>query len=113
MDIPGSADIAFIGGGVMCASSAYPLAAAGHKNIVLLEKEYFYGTGATGRCAGGTGYQFATDVNIRFSIASLPILGTAGLASHWAGLYEVTPDARPIFGRTPVDGIISGPGSIR
>jgi sarcosine oxidase subunit beta len=28
----------------------------------------------------------------------------AGRASHWAGLYEVTPDAHPIFGRTPVDG---------
>ena len=28
----------------------------------------------------------------------------AGRASHWAGLYEVTPDAHPIFGRTPVEG---------
>jgi sarcosine oxidase subunit beta len=26
------------------------------------------------------------------------------LASHWASLYEVTPDAHPIYGRTPVEG---------
>ncbi|MCL4258241.1 MAG: FAD-binding oxidoreductase, partial [Anaerolineales bacterium] len=35
----------------------------------------------------------------------LPLLEKAGLASHWAGLYEVTPDAHPIFGKTPVDGL--------
>ena len=26
------------------------------------------------------------------------------MASHWAGLYEVTPDKHPIFGRTPIEG---------
>ena len=31
----------------------------------------------------------------------LPILQKAGLASHWAGLYEVSPDAHPILGRIP------------
>jgi len=34
----------------------------------------------------------------------LPLLETAGLTSHWAGLYEITPDAHPIFGKTPVEG---------
>jgi sarcosine oxidase subunit beta len=29
----------------------------------------------------------------------LPILERAGLASRWAGLYEVSPDAHPILGR--------------
>ena len=29
----------------------------------------------------------------------------AGRASHGAGLYEVTPDAHPIFGATPVEGL--------
>jgi sarcosine oxidase subunit beta len=28
----------------------------------------------------------------------------AGRISHWAGLYEVTPDAHPIYGKTSVDG---------
>lgn len=31
----------------------------------------------------------------------LPLLAGAGLLSHWAGLYEVTPDAHPIIGRIP------------
>jgi sarcosine oxidase subunit beta len=34
----------------------------------------------------------------------MPLLGKAGLLSHWAGLYENTPDAHPIFGVTPVAG---------
>ena len=38
------------------------------------------------------------------AIARLPLLEEAGLAARWAGLYEVTPDAHPIFGATPVDG---------
>jgi sarcosine oxidase subunit beta len=29
----------------------------------------------------------------------LPVLERAGLASRWAGLYEVSPDAHPILGR--------------
>jgi len=49
MNIPTTADIVIIGGGVMGASAAYHLAKRGLKNIVLLEKEEFFGTGATGR----------------------------------------------------------------
>ena len=26
------------------------------------------------------------------------------MSSHWAGLYEITPDAHPIFGLTPLQG---------
>jgi sarcosine oxidase subunit beta len=44
------------------------------KNVVLLEKEEFFGAGATGRCAGGVRYQFSTEVNIKLSLASLPML---------------------------------------
>lgn len=74
MDIPNTADIVIIGGGVMGASAAYHLAARGVKNIVLLEKEEFFGTGATGRCAGGVRYQFSTEINIKLSLESLPML---------------------------------------
>ncbi|TAK11458.1 MAG: FAD-binding oxidoreductase [Anaerolineae bacterium] len=73
-ELPKSADIVIIGGGVMGASTAHHLAQRGVKDIVLLEKEDFFGLGATGRCAGGVRYQFATEVNIRLSLASLPIL---------------------------------------
>jgi sarcosine oxidase subunit beta len=41
---------------------------------VVLEKESFFGLGATGRCAGGIRHQFATEVNIRLSLHSLRML---------------------------------------
>jgi sarcosine oxidase subunit beta len=74
MDIPQTADIVIIGGGVMGASAAYHLAKRGVKDIVLLEKEEFFGTGATGRCAGGVRYQFSTEINVRLSLESLPMI---------------------------------------
>ena len=58
----------------MGASTAYHLVLRGQKNILLLEKEEFFGQGATGRCAGGVRYQFSTEVNIRLSLQSLPML---------------------------------------
>jgi sarcosine oxidase subunit beta len=39
MQFPKTADFIIIGGGVMGASTAYHLAARGHKNVLLLEKE--------------------------------------------------------------------------
>jgi sarcosine oxidase subunit beta len=74
LSLPKTASIIIIGGGVMGASTAYHLAAKGIKDILLLEKEDFFGTGATGRCAGGVRYQFSTEVNIKLSQASLPML---------------------------------------
>jgi sarcosine oxidase subunit beta len=32
------------------------------------------------------------------------MLEHAGRLAAWAGLYEVTPDAHPVFGPTPVEG---------
>jgi sarcosine oxidase subunit beta len=73
IELPSSADVVIIGGGIMGASSAYHLALAGAKNVLLLERETYFGQGASGRCAGGVRYQFSTEVNIRLSLASLPI----------------------------------------
>ena len=73
-NLPKTADIIIIGGGVMGASAAYHLAKRGAKNIVLLEKESHFGTGATGRCAGGVRYQFSTEINVTLSIHSLPMI---------------------------------------
>ncbi len=72
--LPPTADVVVIGGGVMGASAAYHLAAAGVKNVVLLEKHEFLGAEATGKCAGGIRYQFSTEINIRLSQISLPML---------------------------------------
>jgi sarcosine oxidase subunit beta len=33
------------------------------------------------------------------------MLETAGRLAGWAGLYEVTPDAHPVFGSTPAEGL--------
>ena len=72
--LPQTADIVVIGGGVMGASTAYHLAKRGNRDVVLLEKQPFFGMGATGKCAGGIRYQFSTEVNIRLSQLSLPML---------------------------------------
>jgi sarcosine oxidase subunit beta len=74
MTLPPTAEIVIIGGGVMGASTAYHLAARGQKDVLLLEKDAFFGQGATGRCAGGVRYQFSTEINVRLSLASLPML---------------------------------------
>jgi sarcosine oxidase, subunit beta len=74
MELPKHVDFLVIGGGVMGASIAYHLAVRGHRNVLLLEKEPFFGQGATGRCAGGVRYQFGTEVNVQLSIESLPML---------------------------------------
>lgn len=39
--------------------------------------------------------------HLEAAVGRLPLLANAGLHSHWAGLYEVTPDAHPIIGRVP------------
>src|SRR5216683_4492566 len=72
--LPPVADIVIIGGGVMGASAAYHLTRRGVRNIVLLERETFFGQGSTGRCAGGIRHQFSTDINIDLSIKSISML---------------------------------------
>jgi sarcosine oxidase subunit beta len=72
--VPKTAEVVIIGGGVMGASTAYHLALRGQKDILLLEKDEFFGQEATGRCAGGVRYQFSTEVNVRLSLQSLPML---------------------------------------
>ncbi|MCA9865761.1 MAG: FAD-binding oxidoreductase [Anaerolineae bacterium] len=39
--------------------------------------------------------------HLEAAVERLPLLAHAGLLGHWAGLYEVTPDAHPIIGRMP------------
>ena len=71
---PTVTSIVVIGGGVMGASTAYHLAKAGQRDVVLLERESFFGQGASGRNAGGIRYQFSTEINVRLSQLSLPML---------------------------------------
>ncbi len=72
--IPNRADVVVIGGGVMGVSTAYHLASGGCHDVVLVERAPLLGTEATGKCAGGIRYQFSTEINVRLSLASLPML---------------------------------------
>jgi sarcosine oxidase subunit beta len=38
-------------------------------------------------------------VHLEAAVRRFPVLENAGLAHHWAGLYEMTPDAHPLIGR--------------
>ena len=73
-ELPPTAQIVIIGGGVMGASTAYHLANAGASDVLLLERSAHLEGAATSRCAGGVRYQFATPVNIELSKISLPML---------------------------------------
>lgn len=74
MTLPETADVVIIGGGVMGASTAYHLASRGCRNVVLLERDRFFGAESTGKCAGGVRYQFDTEINIELSRLSLAML---------------------------------------
>lgn len=74
MNLPKTAEVVIIGGGVMGASTAYHLALRGCQDVLLLERESFLGMEATGKCAGGIRYQFGTEINVRLSQLSLPML---------------------------------------
>ena len=69
-----TADVVVVGGGVVGASAAYHLAAGGAGVVLLLERADRLAAGSTGACAGGFRQQFSTEVNIRLSQASVPMI---------------------------------------
>jgi sarcosine oxidase subunit beta len=71
-ELPGTADVAIVGGGAIGCSLAYYLARGGLRAVVL-EREAL-GSGSTSRCAGGVRQQFSTEVNIRLGQRSIAIL---------------------------------------
>jgi len=68
-------DIVIIGGGIIGLSTAWYLAEAGAGTILVIEKDRL-GEGSTGRCAGGIRLQFSTEINILFSLKSMPVYET-------------------------------------
>jgi sarcosine oxidase subunit beta len=72
--VSATADVVVVGGGVVGASAAYHLAAAGAGRVVVLERADHLAAGSTGACAGGFRYQFSSEVNVRLSQASVPMI---------------------------------------
>src|SRR5262249_5893456 len=69
-----TADVVIIGAGIVGSSIAYHLTQAGTKRVLVLERETRQGLGSTGKSMGGVRAQFATDVNIKMSLYSIPFL---------------------------------------
>jgi sarcosine oxidase subunit beta len=67
-----SADVIIIGAGIVGSSIAYHLTEAGCRSVIVLERESSQGKGSTGKSMGGVRAQFATPVNIRMSLYSIP-----------------------------------------
>ena len=68
--LPSSASVVVIGGGVMGLSTAHHLARRGVRDVVLLDKGAL-GSGSTCRAAGGVRAQFSDPVNIALGARSL------------------------------------------
>ncbi len=74
MELPRTAEVVIVGGGVMGSSTAYHLAREGCDEVLLLERGQLFGTEATGKCAGGIRHQFGSEINVQLSKLSLPML---------------------------------------
>lgn len=64
------AEVAIVGGGVVGASVAWNLAAAGVRDVVVLDRGSGAGWGSTSRATGGFRAQFHTPVNVQLSLLS-------------------------------------------
>jgi len=67
-----TAEVVIIGGGIVGSSIAYHLAAAGCRDVLVMERESAQGKGSTGKSMGGVRAQFSTPVNIQMSLYSIP-----------------------------------------
>ncbi|MCQ9180150.1 FAD-binding oxidoreductase [Streptomyces sp. IBSBF 2953] len=83
------ASVVVIGGGVMGAAIAYHLAAAGVRDVLLLERDEL-AAGSTSKAAGGVRAQFSDELNIQLGARSLEAFGRFGEEiGHDIGLHRV------------------------
>ena len=71
-DLPASAGVVVVGGGVMGVSTAFHLAEAGVRDVLLLDRGAL-GAGSTSKAAGGVRAQFGDELNIRLGKRSLDL----------------------------------------
>jgi glycine/D-amino acid oxidase-like deaminating enzyme len=72
MDLPRTAGVVVVGGGVVGCSIAYHLARRGLRDVLVLERDAV-GAGTTSKAAGGIRGQFPTETEIRFSLESIRV----------------------------------------
>jgi len=70
-DLPRGASVVIVGAGVVGASIAFHLAEKGVRDVIVLERDRVAG-GSTGKNAGGIRMQFASEINVRLSLLSVP-----------------------------------------
>jgi sarcosine oxidase, subunit beta len=66
-----SPEIVIIGAGVIGASVAYHLAAAGCDNVRVLERHHAAGGGSTSKASGGFRAHFGSEIDVRLSLLSI------------------------------------------
>src|SRR5215217_6862893 len=66
----GHASVVVVGGGVMGVSTAFHLAEAGARDVVLIEADQL-GSGSTSKAAGGVRLQFSDALNIELALRSM------------------------------------------
>ena len=71
-DLPRTASVVIVGGGVVGCSIAYNLARRGVRDVLVLERETV-GAGTTSKAAGGIRVQFPTETEIRFSLEAIAV----------------------------------------
>src|SRR3954451_21764651 len=72
MVVPRAAEVVIVGAGVVGCSIAYHLTQRGQADVVVLERATI-GAGATSKAAGRIRGQFATELEIRFSLEGLDL----------------------------------------
>ena len=72
MSIPKTADVVIVGGGIVGTATAYYLAKAGVKDVIVLEKNTVC-SGSTARCGAGIRAQFGLELNCRLGLASIEV----------------------------------------
>jgi sarcosine oxidase subunit beta len=70
--VPRSAEVVIIGAGAIGCSIAQSLTARGQRDVVVVERATI-GAGSTSKAAGGIRAQFATEVEIRFSLEGIEL----------------------------------------
>jgi sarcosine oxidase subunit beta len=70
--VPGSAEVVIVGAGAIGCSIAYHLTQRGQRDVVVVERATI-GAGSTSKAAGGIRAQFATELEIRFSLEGIEL----------------------------------------